>query len=61
MKKNHPTENTQAGGKPPPPGKRSGRGSSSVVPYLNEALSSRPAPLEPEGDPTPRKRPFWRR
>jgi hypothetical protein len=61
-KKSHPTDNTQAGGgKSPPAGKRSGKGSSSVVPYLNEAINSRPAPLEPEGEPPPRKRPFWRR
>jgi hypothetical protein len=44
----------------PPAGRRSGRGASSVVPYLEEARSSKPAPLEPvENAPVPRKRSLW--
>jgi hypothetical protein len=43
-----------------PAGRRSGRGASSVVPYLEEARSSKPAPLEPlEGPQVPRKRSLW--
>jgi hypothetical protein len=45
-----------------PAGRRSGKGASSVVPYLAEARSSKPAPLEPlveDSPPAPRKRPFW--
>jgi hypothetical protein len=30
----------------PPPGQRSGSGSDSVAPYLDEARNSRPGPLE---------------
>jgi hypothetical protein len=46
----------------PPPGRRSGQGASSVVPYLAEARSSKPAPLEPllgDDAPPPRRRSLW--
>jgi hypothetical protein len=49
-------------GPPAPAGRRSGKGASSVVPYLEEARSSKPAPLTPHEDlpPSPRKRSIWR-
>ena len=45
-----------------PAGRRSGKGASSVVPYLSEQTNSRPAPLEGGGGepPPPGKRPRWR-
>jgi hypothetical protein len=46
----------------PPAGRRSGKGASSVVPYLEEARSSKPAPLAPQDEqpPASRKRSLWR-
>jgi hypothetical protein len=61
MKKSKPMKPPDPAGAPP--GRRSGQGAASVVPYLVEARSSKPAPLEPHEDtpPAPRKRSFWRR
>jgi hypothetical protein len=36
----------QASASLPPPGSRSGRGTESLVPYLDHVRSTRPAPLE---------------
>jgi hypothetical protein len=64
MRKANPSDKNaqQSPGKTPPAGRRSGKGSSSVLPYLNEALSSRPVPLEPEDEAQqpPVKRSRWR-
>ena len=64
MKKNHspPDRNQQPGtGKSVPAGRRSGKGSSSVLPYLSEQANSKPAPLEPGDDlQPPPKRSRWR-
>jgi hypothetical protein len=49
-------------GRPDPAGKRSGKGSSSVMPYLADQANSKPAPLEPHDEvkPPPAKRSRWR-
>jgi hypothetical protein len=65
MKKHSPSDkNNVAGGHKAgqPAGKRSGKGSSSVMPYLSEEAQSKPAPLEPHDDlqPPPAKRSRWR-
>lgn len=62
MKKQTPSDrNAQQTGKPQPAGRRSGKGASSVMPYLNETLNSKPAPLEPADDlQPPAKRARWR-
>jgi hypothetical protein len=63
MKKPSPSDKHQApgGAKTQPAGKRSGRGSSSVLPYLNEQVNSKPAPLDPLDDlQPPPKRSRWR-
>jgi hypothetical protein len=44
-----------------PAGRRSGRGASSVLPYLSEQANSRPAPLDGDDAPQPAKRPRWLR
>lgn len=63
IKKTSPSDKNQSPGnaKPQPAGKRSGRGSSSVLPYLSEQANSRPAPLDPHDDlQPPPKRSRWR-
>jgi hypothetical protein len=62
MKKSTPSDrNAQTvPGKLPAAGQRSGRGASSVVPYLAEAVNSKPAPLAPEDDQPPARRSRWR-
>lgn len=62
MKKTSPSDrDSHSSGKRAPAGKRSGKGASSVLPFLNEALNSKPAPLEPleEDREPPRKRLRW--
>jgi hypothetical protein len=61
MKKPGPSDKHQSAGKPQPAGKRSGKGSSSVLPYLTEQVNSKPAPLDPVDDlQPPPKRSRWR-
>ncbi|MES2938550.1 MAG: hypothetical protein V4864_12770 [Pseudomonadota bacterium] len=62
MKKSSPSDRNaqQPPGKLPAAGRRSGKGASSIVPYLTEAANSKPAPLEPEADPPPARRSRWR-
>jgi hypothetical protein len=61
MKKSSPSDKDLHGVKRTPAGKRSGRGASSVLPFLNESLNSKPAPLDPleEDREPPRKRLRW--
>ncbi|MBA2674955.1 hypothetical protein [Ramlibacter sp.] len=62
MKKSSPSDRNpqQPSGKLPAAGHRSGKGASSIVPYLDEAANSKPAPLEPEAHQPAAKRPRWR-
>jgi hypothetical protein len=62
MKKSSPSDrDSRSSSKRTPAGKRSGRGASSVLPFLAETLNSKPAPLEPleEDREPPRKRLRW--
>ena len=61
MNKTSPSDRNaqQQPAKLPAAGRRSGKGASSILPYLQEAANSRPAPLEPEAEPPPR-RSRWR-
>lgn len=62
MKKTSPSDrDSNKTSKRAPAGKRSGKGASSVLPFLAETLNSKPAPLEPPEDDRdpPRKRLRW--
>jgi hypothetical protein len=62
MKKTSPSDRRPQNppGKLPAAGQRSGKGASSLLPYLAEAVNSKPVPLTPEDEAPPARRSRWR-